>query len=323
MADTEHREQHNHGSGTFVGGDVHGGLWQVFLPPYGKKTSGNPAPTKRQPEQDDEDDYEGALGSLIVAAWVSASAGLAVVYAVMGWPWTDHEPAPGIAARIGGGLVAFYACLAAAAAFFARLAQVFEALVGAMCHHGCAKPRSVGCQAPCVHVKGYGRLDGSRSCCSRTACVSVRLVLLRGRSLATRASGPTQRSRQREFGSRRGEEVQGVVTGRGPHLQLLAGLLRAEPGCFSTALRQLPCPLHGTRPDAFGLRRSSWSRPPSKIRNSGRSVVAMDSASAEWRRGAALGMRRTGRGLRPLGVPTVVGGAIGRLRCGCPQALET
>ncbi|MFF1447482.1 hypothetical protein ACFVYF_04885 [Streptomyces sp. NPDC058274] len=128
MADTEHREQHNHGSGTFVGGDVHGGLWQVFLPPYGKKTSGNPAPTKRQPEQDDEDedDYEGVLGSLIVAAWVSAAAGLAVVYAVMGWPWTDHEPAPGIAARIGGGLVAFYACLAAAAAFFARLAQVFE-----------------------------------------------------------------------------------------------------------------------------------------------------------------------------------------------------
>ncbi|MGW3865769.1 hypothetical protein ACWEDZ_30420 [Streptomyces sp. NPDC005047] len=128
MADSEHREQHNHGSGTFVGGDVHGGLWQVFLPPYGKKASGNPTATKRQPDQDDEDedDYEGVLGSLIVAAWISASAGLAVVYAVMGWPWTDHEPAPGIPARIGGGLVAVYACLAAAAAFFARLAQVFE-----------------------------------------------------------------------------------------------------------------------------------------------------------------------------------------------------
>ncbi|UUU32284.1 hypothetical protein JIX56_21550 [Streptomyces sp. CA-210063] len=128
MADAEHREQHNHGSGTFVGGDVHGGFWQVFLPPYGNKTSGNPAPSKRQPEQDDEeeDDYEGVLGSVIVTAWISASAGLAVVYAVMGWPWTDREPAPGIAARIGGGLVAFYACLAAAAAFFARLAQVFE-----------------------------------------------------------------------------------------------------------------------------------------------------------------------------------------------------
>ncbi|MFE2681716.1 hypothetical protein [Streptomyces mirabilis] len=128
MSDAEHREQHNHGSGTFVGGDVHGGLWQVFLPPYGKKTSGNPAPTKRRPEQDDdeEDDYEDRLESLFGSAWIAASAGLAVVYAVMGWPWTDHEPTPGIAARIGVGLAAFYVCLAAAAAFFARLAQVFE-----------------------------------------------------------------------------------------------------------------------------------------------------------------------------------------------------
>ncbi|WP_328544103.1 hypothetical protein [Streptomyces europaeiscabiei] len=128
MVDAEHREQHNHGSGTFVGGDVHGGLWQVFLPPYGKKTSGNPAPTQRQHEQDDEgeNDYEGVLGSLIGTALISAWAGLVVVYAVMGWPWTDHEPTPGIAARIGGGLVAFYACLAAAAASFARLAQIFE-----------------------------------------------------------------------------------------------------------------------------------------------------------------------------------------------------
>lgn len=128
MADAEHREQHNHGSGTFVGGDVHGGVWQVILSPYRKRTSGNPAPRKRQPEQNDEDgdDYEDRLESLLGSAWIASSACLAVVYAVMGWPWTDHEPTPGIAARIGVGLVAFYVCLAAVAAFFARLAQVFE-----------------------------------------------------------------------------------------------------------------------------------------------------------------------------------------------------
>ena len=128
MADAEQREQHNHESGTFVGGDVHGGLWQIFLPPYGKKTSGNPAPTKRRPEQDhdEEDDYEERVESLLGSAWIAASAGLAVVYAVMGWPWADDGPIPSIAARIGGGLVAFYVCLAAAAASFARLAQVFE-----------------------------------------------------------------------------------------------------------------------------------------------------------------------------------------------------
>lgn len=86
MADIEHREQHNHGSGTFVGGDVHGGLWQVFVPPYGKKVSTNPAPTKRQPQQGNEetDDYEGMLESLIGSAWLGATAGLAVVYSVMG-----------------------------------------------------------------------------------------------------------------------------------------------------------------------------------------------------------------------------------------------
>ena len=40
--------------------------------------------------------------------------------------WADHAPTPSVAARIGVGLVALYLCLAMAAAFFARLAQVFE-----------------------------------------------------------------------------------------------------------------------------------------------------------------------------------------------------
>jgi hypothetical protein len=128
MTDTEHREQHNHGSGTFVGGDVHGGLWQVFLPPYGKKSSGGSTPTEQPSEQDDEaaDDYEDRLASLIGSAWVASTAGLAVVYAVMGWAWADDAPTPSTAARVSGGLIAFYVCVAAVAAFFARLAQVFE-----------------------------------------------------------------------------------------------------------------------------------------------------------------------------------------------------
>ncbi len=85
-------------------------------------------------------------------------------------------------------------------------------LVGTMCHHGYAKPRSVDCQAPCVNVQGDGWLNRSGGCCGRTACVFVRLVVLWGRSVATGTSGPSQRSCQREFGSRRDEEAQGVVT---------------------------------------------------------------------------------------------------------------
>jgi hypothetical protein len=128
MADAEHQEQHNHGSGTFVGGDVHGGFWQVFLTPSKKKASGDPPPSDRRPEQDDEesDDYEHRIASLIGSAWLAAAGGMAVVYAVMGRSWTDDAPAPGTAGRIGVGLVALYICLAATAAFFARLAQVFE-----------------------------------------------------------------------------------------------------------------------------------------------------------------------------------------------------
>lgn len=99
----------------------------LFLPTGRKR----PAVRRRrsgQPGQDDEetDDYEDRLASLIGAAWITASAGLAVVYAVMGWPWTSDTPSPGVAARIGVGLAAFCICLAAAAAFLARLAQVFE-----------------------------------------------------------------------------------------------------------------------------------------------------------------------------------------------------
>lgn len=128
MADAEHREQHNHGSGTFVGGDVHGGFWQVFLPPYGRKTSGNPASAKPQHAEDDEDtgDYDDVLGSLTEAAVVAAIAGTATFYMAMGRPWSDGAPTPDTATRIGAGLVAFYICLSAVAAFFARLAQVFE-----------------------------------------------------------------------------------------------------------------------------------------------------------------------------------------------------
>ncbi|MER5224565.1 hypothetical protein [Streptomyces flaveus] len=44
MADAENREQHNHGSGTFVGGNVHGGIWHIFLPPYSKKPSSKQPP---------------------------------------------------------------------------------------------------------------------------------------------------------------------------------------------------------------------------------------------------------------------------------------
>lgn len=129
MGDTEHREQHNHGSGTFVGGDVHGGIWHIFLPPYSKKPSSAQPPPERRPEQDDDDetdDYEDLAAPLIASAAISAMTGLAVVYEVMGWPLSDGASPPGVVERIIGGLIFGYGCLAAVATFSARLAQVFE-----------------------------------------------------------------------------------------------------------------------------------------------------------------------------------------------------
>lgn len=128
MADAERREQHNHGSGTFVGGDVHGGIWQVFLPPYKKTMSSNPEPAERSSEREKEetDDYEDRFASLIFSAWIAASAGLSVLYSITGGAWVDNAPNPGIVQRAGFGLAGFLVCIATAAAFFARLAQVFE-----------------------------------------------------------------------------------------------------------------------------------------------------------------------------------------------------
>jgi hypothetical protein len=128
MADADHREQHNHGSGTFVGGDVHGGFWQIFVPPYGKNVSSQSRRSERRPEPDEEerDDYEGRIAALFVSAWLGVTAGAGVVYAVLGRPWIDQGPTPGVAARVVGGSFFSYLCLAAAAALLARVSQVFE-----------------------------------------------------------------------------------------------------------------------------------------------------------------------------------------------------
>jgi hypothetical protein len=128
MAETEHREQHNHGSGTFVGGNVTGGIWQIFVRPSGKKQTNKPSPHGEDPEQDDDEksDYEDPVGYLVGSAVLVATAGIATAHEIMGQPWAAGSPAPGLAERIGGGTFFSYLCLAAVASFFSRIAQIFE-----------------------------------------------------------------------------------------------------------------------------------------------------------------------------------------------------
>ncbi|MEU9502620.1 hypothetical protein [Streptomyces sp. NPDC048196] len=129
MEDAESREQHNHGSGTFVGGDVNGGIWHIFLPPYGKKQTAAAPARQHRPERDDEepdDDYDDLAATLALLVLAASVMGTATVHEAMGWPWSKGGPSLGITERIIGGLVFFYGFLACVAAFFARLAQVFE-----------------------------------------------------------------------------------------------------------------------------------------------------------------------------------------------------
>jgi hypothetical protein len=127
MAETEHREQHNHGSGTFVGGDVHGGIWHVFFPPYRKRNSQHPSKEYRFERGDDEgDDYEDLAAPLIFWFLFGGMMAMGALRGLMGWPISDGASPPGIFERIIGGLTCFYGFLASVAAFFARLAQVFE-----------------------------------------------------------------------------------------------------------------------------------------------------------------------------------------------------
>jgi hypothetical protein len=123
MAEGERREQHNHGSGTFIGGNVYGGLRQIILNTYAKTERSRPDPEDDEPPAGDYDDVLFTLGA---CAFLVMMTGAGVVYQVMGWPWSDDSPPPGIPIRLVATPVFVYLCLAAVAAFMARLAQILE-----------------------------------------------------------------------------------------------------------------------------------------------------------------------------------------------------
>ncbi|MFJ5220570.1 hypothetical protein ACIP98_38550 [Streptomyces sp. NPDC088354] len=126
------REQHNHGPGTFVGRDVHGGIWNFFIN-HGthrrnaQNTPGQGQRTHEDHEQaDDDDDYEAVFSLIFMACWIAGSAALAVWFCLLGEPFSEGEPPPGVAARIGVGLLSTAVALACLASLLARVAQVFE-----------------------------------------------------------------------------------------------------------------------------------------------------------------------------------------------------
>ncbi|MEU3350957.1 hypothetical protein [Streptomyces sp. NPDC037389] len=117
--------QTNHGSGTFVAGNVLGSIVNLFIPAQRRSR-----PTSTNGPDATVDDYERISGSLFVIAFLAAVFGTAVVHCIRGLPFSGAGPTPGIATRLVVGIVFTYAFFACVAAFLARAAQGLEVWAG-------------------------------------------------------------------------------------------------------------------------------------------------------------------------------------------------
>ncbi|MFD0377293.1 hypothetical protein [Streptomyces sp. NPDC127112] len=117
--------QTNHGSGTFVAGNVLGSIVNLFIPAQRRSR-----PTSTTPTDAPQDDYEDISESLVGAVFLAAISGTAIVYCIRGLPFSGTGPTPGIAERIVVGILFTYAFFACAAAFLARTAQGLEVWAG-------------------------------------------------------------------------------------------------------------------------------------------------------------------------------------------------
>lgn len=128
MADAENQEQHNNGPGTFVGGNVTGDIWNVFLQPEEKgRPTGLPPDNQRPDGVDNQaNDYEDIASPMFLSFLLGASSCMALVHAVMGWPWDNDSSPPGIVQRLAWGFASMCLLLACSAVFLARMAQAFE-----------------------------------------------------------------------------------------------------------------------------------------------------------------------------------------------------
>ncbi|MCX4783072.1 hypothetical protein [Streptomyces sp. NBC_01264] len=117
--------QTNHGSGTFVAGNVLGSIVNLFMP---AQRRARPAPPSG-PEVA-EDDYDDISGSLFGSAFLAAVSGQVVSYCVRGLPLFGTGPTPGLPTRFLAGFAFAYAFFACVAMFLARAAQGLEVWAG-------------------------------------------------------------------------------------------------------------------------------------------------------------------------------------------------
>lgn len=132
MPDSQPSEQRNEGPGTFINGNVEGGIRNLFFFGSAARNSSNPrrpegqSPKEESEEQEDDSPGSALLGAIALASMpfgaIAHSAGLMSISG-----WSDH---PSILERIIVGLGGIAGLLLCAACALARLAQIFALWAG-------------------------------------------------------------------------------------------------------------------------------------------------------------------------------------------------
>ncbi|MFF7988452.1 hypothetical protein ACFZDG_01505 [Kitasatospora xanthocidica] len=99
---------------------------QIFLPPYGKKGPAEASGDKASRRTSNENDYDDVGDTMMACLLFGSGSGYNGFHEIMGWPLLPGGRVPGVGERIVLGFVLTCLFLALTAAFFARLAQIFE-----------------------------------------------------------------------------------------------------------------------------------------------------------------------------------------------------
>ncbi|GAA2288622.1 hypothetical protein GCM10010145_68890 [Streptomyces ruber] len=116
--------QTNSGPGTFVGGNVFGHVYNLFVPAERRRRSA--APEGQGSRGVPDDDYDDIFFNLLGAVFLGGTFATGVGYCVRGLPLSSGSPAPELLERWVAGILCVAAFFACAAAFLARVAQGLE-----------------------------------------------------------------------------------------------------------------------------------------------------------------------------------------------------
>lgn len=132
MPDPQSSEQRNEGPGTFINGNVEGGVRNLFFLSSTVSSSSNHRRLESQDSKEKGEDQEGdspgsaLLGAIVLGSMPFGAVGYSIgLMSIKGW--SDH---PSVLGRIFVGLVGIIGLLLCTACALARLAQIFALWAG-------------------------------------------------------------------------------------------------------------------------------------------------------------------------------------------------